>query len=129
MWRRILKILFVTVGGLIALTVIGRVVIAYLTYVPDLSLEKSAELISHVPEVNNYARLVRMESLYHLKGSTNRTSLGTFTFQYLDAPTGVPTIKANADFIYMDGRWRLDEFYYKCPGTDCQIVDVNIQRQ
>jgi len=60
-----------------------------LARVPDLSLSDGAKIISRAPEFNQYARLPRMERIRHFKGSMDHTSVGDFTFQYLNAPPAI----------------------------------------
>src|SRR5579871_467971 len=43
----------------------------YSGHLPDLPATKAADLVTHAPEFNVYARLVRVEDLHHLEGSQN----------------------------------------------------------
>jgi hypothetical protein len=91
--------------------------------VPDLSTKEAADIISRAPEFNRYARLVKIESVYHQKDSMDSVCLGKFTFLYLSSPAGAPLIEANVDFRYDEGNWYLNGFDYGCP-ADCHIVNV-----
>ncbi|HXI39964.1 MAG TPA: hypothetical protein VNH18_09530 [Bryobacteraceae bacterium] len=91
--------------------------------VPDLPSGKAADLISQAPEFNRYARLVKVEQIFHQKNSMDEVSNGQFTFQYLNSPVDAAPIKANADFRYWEATWHLNEFDYGCP-TDCHTVGV-----
>ncbi len=95
----------------------------YTDHVPDLPVTKPADLVTHTPEFNGQARLVRIEEVYHLQGSLNGMSDGHFTFQPSNARVGTTPIKAQADFRYWDGAWHLNRFDYGCP-ADCHIVNV-----
>ncbi len=92
---------------------------------PDLSIGEAAKIISAAPEFSRYALLVNVERVDHLKRSMDTVSYGDFTFRYPDQPSDAPTIKAKADFRYIEGKWYLNEFFYGgCPGTDCHSVNV-----
>ncbi len=91
--------------------------------VPDLPPSKAADLISRAPEFNVYSRLVKVEHIFHAKGSMECVSYGTFTFRYQNSPADAPPMRANADFRYWDGMWHLNQFDYGCP-SDCHNVDV-----
>ncbi len=103
--------------------VFGIVLLRNLNRVPDLPPVKAADLISQAPEFNRYARLVKVEEIFHEKNSMNEASNGQFTFKYLNSPADAAPIKANADFRYWDATWHLNQFDYGCP-SDCHIVDV-----
>jgi hypothetical protein len=92
--------------------------------VPDLPLVTAADLVSQTPEFNRYARLVKVEDVFHAKDSMESVSYGHFTFQYLNSPSNAIPIKANADFRFWDGTWRLNGFDYGCP-SDCHFVEVH----
>jgi len=91
--------------------------------VPDVSSLEAAEIISRAPEFNQYARVVKVEHLDHLKGSMDRTTMGEFTFQYLKAPADAALIEASVELRYHEGKWWLNGFSYGCP-SDCHSVDV-----
>src|SRR5579871_2010247 len=95
----------------------------YSDHVPDLPATKAADLVTHAPEFSAQARLVRVEDLYHLKGSQNGMAEGHFIFQPSNAAGATP-IEARADFRYWDGAWHLNQFDYGCP-ADCHTVDVH----
>ena len=103
--------------------VFGIVLYSNLNRVPDLPPGKAANLISQAPEFKRYARLVKVEQIFHQKDSMNEVSNGQFTFQYLNSPADAAPIKANADFRYWEATWHLNEFDYGCP-SDCHTVDV-----
>jgi len=104
--------------------VVGIAAIEYADYIPDLSLVNATQLISGAPECNRYARLVKMEDLFHFKDSMDGMTRGTFLFRYLNAEDDASPIKAKVEFQYWDGEWHLTRFDYGCP-SDCHIVDVN----
>jgi hypothetical protein len=68
----------------------GMAAIYYAAHVPDLSPKQAADLISRTPEFNRYARLIKIETLFHQKKSMDSVTDGTFTFQYLNFPTDAP---------------------------------------
>jgi hypothetical protein len=92
-------------------------------HVPDLPVSTAEDLIRRAPEFNRYARLIRVEDVQHLTGSLDHTSLGQFTFRYLNASTDMPPIRADVDFRYWRGKWHLNNFSYGCP-SECHTVDV-----
>jgi hypothetical protein len=95
-----------------------------LNWVPDLSTKQAADIIARAPEFNRYARLVKIEGIYHQKDSMDSVCLGKFTFLYLSSPVDAPPIQANVDFRYHEGKSYLNGFDYGCP-LDCHIVDVH----
>jgi len=98
--------------ALLVAVVLGLATIWYVSHIPDLPPAKAAELIEQAPEFNRYARLVKVQNLWHYKGSMHTMSEGEFTFQYLNAPAGELPIRAKADFRYWEGAWHLNEFEY-----------------
>jgi hypothetical protein len=104
----------------VALTIAAS---CYMIRVPDLPLAEAARIISRAPEFSRYARLVKVEAVYHMKDSMDSVSDGSFTFLYLNSPPDATPIKAEADFRYMEGKWYLNGFDYGCPG-DCHMVNV-----
>jgi hypothetical protein len=92
-------------------------------YVPDLPVAEAASLIVRAPEFSRYARMIHVEHIDHSKGSMKTMSIGSFTFQYLDAAGTPPPIQASADFRYWDGAWHLNSFDYGCP-ADCHFAVV-----
>jgi hypothetical protein len=115
--RRLPAILAITV-------VVGLAAIYYSGYIPDLSEADGAGLISRAPEFNRYARLIKVENIFHYKHSMDSMSEGTFLFRYWNATAEAPPIKAKADFRYWDGSWHLNTFDYGCP-SDCHSVQVD----
>ena len=95
----------------------------YADRVPDLPIARAAELIIKAPEFNRYARLVKVDGLYHEKASMKRRSDGSFAFQYLNARADALPIRANVHFAYWRGAWHLGAFDYGCP-SNCHFVDV-----
>ena len=103
--------------------VLGAAALWYASYIPDLPPAKAEQLIAQAPEFSRYARLIKVQSVFHYKDSMDSVSHGEFTFQYLNAPANAPIIKSNADFRYWDGTWHLNQFDYGSP-YDCHIIDV-----
>ena len=92
--------------------------------VPDLQPEEAAQIISHAPEFRRYARLLRVESVVHDKGSMYHFSFGEFKFAFLDSPSGTPPIQARVQFQYQEGKWYLEKFDYGCP-RHCRVITVH----
>ena len=91
--------------------------------IPDLSETEAADIISREPKFNLYARLVKVESLFHATGSMNFASTGKFTFVYLDPSRGAGLILADVEFRYQQGKWYLNRFDYGCP-EECHFIYV-----
>jgi hypothetical protein len=91
--------------------------------IPDLSETEAAAIISREPKFNQYARIVKFESLFHAKGSMNFASTGKFTFVYLDPSAGTGPVLADAEFRYQSGKWYLNRFDYGCP-AECHFIYV-----
>jgi len=84
-------------------------------YSPNLTPQLAATLISKAPEFNRYAELLKVDSLTRQADSLAYCCyFGLFTFRYLNAPVGAPTIKAYAEFVYWDGTWHFTAFDYGC---------------
>ena len=107
----------------------------YMLRIPDLSASEASLLISRAPEFNRYARLLKVERVYHQKDSMDSVSYGLFTFAYLNSASDAPPIKGWADFRYWDREWHLNQFDYGCDhsgldptmrATQCHSVDVYI---
>jgi hypothetical protein len=94
------------------------------TCVPDLPTARAADLISRAPEFSTYSHLVKVAEIFRAKGSMDSAAYGTFTFRYLNSVADAPSIKANADFRFWDGKWHLNQFDWGCP-SDCHVVDVH----
>jgi hypothetical protein len=107
-----------------ALTCIAGVLFfRLLTHVPDLAPSDAARIIEQAPELNRYARLVKVNDLRHMPASLSSQTLGKFTFTFLEAAPGAKPIEANVDFRYIGGKWYLNGFSYGCP-ADCHFVHV-----
>jgi hypothetical protein len=103
--------------------VIAGLITACRAKIPDLSETEAADIISREPKFNHYARLVKVESVFHAKGSMNFASTGKFTFVYLDPSAGTGSMLADVEFRYQKGKWYLNRFDYGCP-SDCHFIYV-----
>src|SRR5262252_7884402 len=93
-------------GALVTVCLISAV--ACRANIPDLSETEAAAIISAEPKFNTYARMVKVESLFHAQGSMNFASTGKFTFVFLDPSAGSGPVLADAEFRYQQGKWYLN---------------------
>ena len=56
-----------------------------ITRVPDLPVGEASKILSRAPEFNQYAKLLTVERVDHMKDSMDSVSYGHFTFLYLNS--------------------------------------------